>query len=69
MGVKFGEIDINQVLDNEYKIKVIEKILGWILNNNNSLNKPSQENIVEIRKSVVEDLKQKYPHSNIKLRS
>ena len=68
MGIKFGEIDSSQILDNEFKIKVLEKILEWILNNNDSLIKPSQENIMEIRKSVVEDLRKKYPDSGINLR-
>jgi len=66
MGIKFGEIDSNQILLNEYKIGTLERILEWIINNNNSINKPSKEDIEEIRKTMVEELREKYPKSGIK---
>ena len=66
MGIKFGEIDSNQILLNEYKIGTLERILEWIINNNNLINKPSKEDIEEIRKTMVEELREKYPKSGIK---
>ncbi|MBA7543543.1 hypothetical protein ES705_35874 [subsurface metagenome] len=51
MGIKFGEIDSSQILQNEYKIGVSEGILRWIMDNNNSLISPSKEDIEEIRKN------------------
>jgi len=68
MGIKFGEIDSSQILNNEFKIKVLERILEWILNKNNSLIKPSQQDIIEIRENTVKDLRKKYPDSGINLR-
>jgi len=66
MGVKFGEIDASQILQNEFRLGVLEKIIMWIANNNN-LNLPSTEDVIEIRKAVVADLKKKYPKSEIEL--
>ncbi len=65
MGVKFGEIDSNQILQNEFRIGVLEKLLEWILGNNITMTRPSQKEIEEIKKSVIAQLKQKYPKSGI----
>ena len=65
MGIKFGEVDASQILDNEFRINVLEEIIEWILDNNESLTAPTKENLVEIRKSVVERLQKKYPKSGI----
>lgn len=67
MGVKFGEIDISQVLENEYKIGVLEKLLEYLLQNNSTLVKPTPEQINQMRVEVVENLKKKYPNSGISL--
>ena len=34
MTTKFGEISIDQILDNEFKIHVLENMITWILTNN-----------------------------------
>ena len=65
MGIKFGEIDSTQILKNEFKIGYLEKIIKQIMNDNPGLNTPSQEDIEEIHKKVIEDLKEKYPNSGI----
>jgi len=65
MGIKFGEIDSSQILQNEYKIGVLEGILGWIIHNN-SLISPSKKDIEEIKKTIVGELRKKYPKSGIK---
>lgn len=68
MGIKFGEIDADQILENEFRIGILEKILEFIANNNNDLKKPSQADVIEIRKQVFEVLKKKYPNSGISLK-
>ena len=65
MSIKFGEIDASQILDNEFRINVLERLLEWILNNNFSLTKPTEEQLNKIREEVVENLKRKYPNSGI----
>ncbi len=64
MGVKFGEIDSSQILNNEYRIAVLEKIVEWSINNT-SMVTPNQIDILAIRESVIDDLKKKYPKSGI----
>lgn len=69
MGIKFGEIDSNQILENEYRIGVLERTLDWILTNNTAFVKQlTPEIIKQIRIGVVEDLKKKYPNSGIEIR-
>lgn len=67
MGVKFGEIDAEQILRNEFSITVLERILEWIVKNN-SLTTPDNTTIKEIKKAVVEVLKKKYPKSGIEFK-
>lgn len=68
MGIKFGEIDANQILENEYRIGVLERLLQWIMNNNPSLTTPPPAVVQEIRREVVAQLQRKYPKSGIELR-
>jgi hypothetical protein len=65
MGIKFGEVDSSQILENEFRIGVLERLLDFILVNNSFAIKPSQAQIEEIRQSVVEILQKKYPNSGI----
>lgn len=65
MGIKFGEIDATQILQNEFRIGVLEHLLQDIVTNNTHLTLPSQERIAEIRQKVIEGLKKKYPSSGI----
>ncbi len=69
MGVKFGEIDASQILQNEYRIGVLEGFVDWILTNNSAFVKNlTDEEMNEIRQRVVRRLKHKYPKSGIELR-
>ena len=65
MGIKFGEIDANQILENEFRIRVLEALVEWLLNRSGIMSKPSQEEVEEIKKSVITELKRKYPKSGI----
>ncbi|MCA9355167.1 hypothetical protein KC865_01280 [Candidatus Kaiserbacteria bacterium] len=64
MGIKFGEIDASQILDNEYRIGVLELIVQKIASGQSVGNVELQE----IRKTVVERLQKKYPNSGIELK-
>lgn len=69
MGLQIGEIDImNQTLDNEFKILILERLIEFIINNNNSLNKPTQQQIQNIRNEVLQQLQLKYPKSGIEIK-
>ncbi len=65
MGIKFGEIDSNQILENEFRIGVLEILLEKLVNSNPNLIKPSPTELDEIREIVVNNLKKKYPNSGI----
>ena len=68
MGIKFGEIDANQILENEYRLGVLEKLLERLLNNNPNMVRPNAKAIIEIRHEVIEILKAKYPKSGIEFK-
>lgn len=63
--MQFGEIEVEQILRNEFRIGYLEKIIEHIANNNPTLNAPSQSEMKEIKKNVIADLKEKYPNSGI----
>lgn len=65
MGIKFGEVDSSQIIENEFRIGVLERLLEYLLNHNTHIIKPTDEVINEIRNSVTEALKKKYPNSGI----
>jgi hypothetical protein len=65
MGVKFGEIDVGQIIENEYRIGVLEKLLEWVMNNNSGLNKPDPLMLQDMRAQVLGQLQRKYPNSGI----
>jgi hypothetical protein len=68
MGVKFGEIDANQILENEYRIGVLEGIVDWILTNNTAyVTELSPAQLDGIRQGVVSRLQKKYPNSGIEM--
>jgi len=68
MGVKFGEIDASQILENEYRIGVLEGIVNWILTNNTAfVGQLSEGQLDVIRDDVVARLQKKYPNSGIQL--
>lgn len=69
MGIKFGEIDANQILENEYRIGVLEGIVDWILTNNSAfVQQLTPEVMTRIRQTVVRRMQQKYPKSGIEVR-
>lgn len=67
MGIKFGEIDSNQILLNEWRIGVLENIVDKLIKNNPNLIGITQIEMDEINKRVVSDLQKKYPKSGIEL--
>ena len=66
MGIKFGEIDSSQILDNEFRIMVLESVVDQILQTNQAA--VANLNMQEIRNKVVADLQKKYPNSGIGLK-
>ncbi|WP_370425273.1 hypothetical protein [Tenacibaculum dicentrarchi] len=69
MGIKFGEIDASQILDNEFRLGVLERLLEGMLNANPNLKKPTTEELQNIRKQVIDELKKKYPNSGIEFKN
>ena len=69
MGVKFGEIDASQILDNEFRIMVLEATLALILSKNPRVFRPSEREMEKIREDVISKLREKYPDSGIELRN
>ena len=69
MGINIGGINIvKQGLETEFRLGVLEHLLEKIVNSNPDMNKPTQEELEDIRKKVAEQLKQKYPNSGIELK-
>jgi hypothetical protein len=69
MVVKLGDLDITkQIVENEYRIGVLEAILEWIVNRHFSSFPPITQEVMQgIREKVIEDLKNRYPNVNINI--
>jgi len=66
MGVKFGEIDSNQILENEFRINVLERIVNEIyVRNAGRISFPTPQEIEGFRLEVVAQLQKKYPLSGV----
>ncbi len=65
MGARFGEIDISQILDNEFRIGVLENIIDLLIRKNPELKGFTQIEVESIREQVANTLKNKYPNSGI----
>jgi hypothetical protein len=66
LGVKFGEIDAGQILDNEFRIMVLERVSDVLLVANPAA--VASLNMDVIRQDVVNELQKKYPNSDISLK-
>jgi hypothetical protein len=66
MGVKFGEIDSGQILDNEFRIMVLERVIDRLLQTNSVALAGLDMNA--IRQDVVSELQKKYPNSGISIK-
>lgn len=66
MSIKIGDFDIaNELLNNEFRVSTLEKVLQTIIDNNKTLTLPTQEDLENIRIQTAEQLKKKYPNSGI----
>ena len=59
--MKIGDIDINQVIELDFRLNVLEKIIE----RNPAIFNLTQPELERIRREVVEVLKKKYPNSGI----
>jgi|GEM_PF-4420249 len=69
MGVSIGGIDVvGSIINLEYKVERLGKILDWILNNNPGLTARyiPPEQMREIDDAVIRVLQQKYPNAGIR---
>ncbi len=68
MGLKFGGLDIGQIIENDFRISVLEHLLEWILKaNEGRIIPPSKQEIDEIRQKVFEDLQKRYPNAELSM--
>ena len=61
----FGAIDPTQIIENEFRIGILEGILEWMVENNINLVGPDQQTLNEIKRAVFEVLATKYPESGL----
>lgn len=66
MSIKIGGVDLSKSIINlEYQLNRTQKLLEWLLNNNQSLNKPDSEVLNQINDEALKMLQEKYPEAGI----
>lgn len=69
MGLKLGGLDIGQIIENDFRLSVLEHLLEWILKTNEGrIIPPSKREIDEIRQKVFKDLQERYPNSKLSMK-
>ena len=66
MGTKFGDVEVTQIIENEYRIEVLEGIISLLLQRNPS-GKIIHEELRSIKEAAIAKLQKKYPNSGIEL--
>jgi hypothetical protein len=67
MSFKIGDIDSIQIVDNEFRISVLERFIDAVIVQNPSLN--VDVDFSRISNEVLLELQQKYPNSDLHLKS
>ncbi len=67
MGIEIGGINLAEAIVNiDYQLLRIQKILEWVVNNNELISAPDKETMAEINNEVTNTLKKKYPNAGVK---
>ena len=66
MGIKFGEIDATQILENEYRIGILEHVVNVMMQRAPSV-APTAQEMNTITATVIRRLQEKYPNSGVGL--
>lgn len=69
MSMRIGDVEVDsEIIQQQYRIGVLEKVVEVMLNSFPRIGGLiSQQQMLEIRRSVVAELQKKYPNSNVKL--
>ena len=65
MGIRLGEIETSQIIENEFRIGVLERTVDALIAANPSV--AAGLELPHIREAVLEVLRKKYPNSGIQL--
>jgi hypothetical protein len=66
MSIRVGGIDLGSAVINlEYELMRTQRILEWVINNNNAISGPSQNVMTQIEKEAFSALQNKYPDAGI----
>jgi len=64
--MQIGDINVvDSIINTEIRLAVLERAFDFILSNNYSLTKPSQNDIDNFRKQALKDLQTRYPNMGI----
>ena len=70
MAIKVGDVEVaNQILENEFRLANLEKILEFIANNNQGkIVVPNQVQLEQMRSLSLQQMKTKYPNMGLELK-
>jgi len=70
MSLKIGDVEVApQIIDSEFRIATLEKLLQFIIDNNQGkLVLPNQPQVDRIGREVLSEMKRKYPNMGLELK-
>ena len=60
-----SKIDATQIIENEFRIGILEGMLEWMVENNTKLVGPNPQTRDQIKRAVFEELAAKYPEAGL----
>lgn len=64
--MQVGDVNLlNSAIDAEFRIGVMEKLLETVVNKMSSYDRPTQQQLNDIKKQVANELKSKYPNMGL----
>jgi hypothetical protein len=64
--MQIGDINVvESIINTEIRLAVLERAFDFIMSNNYSLTKPSQQDIENFKKQALKDLQTRYPNMGI----
>lgn len=66
--MQVGDVNlVNSAIDTEFRISVLERLLEHVVNRMSALDRPTQQDVNQIKQQVARQMQTKYPNMGLQL--